>query len=105
MTTHQPFTTMMTIALLMVLPVCTRAGNAAVRSFSNYSVALRAQSDTLPPKATNATTDATTDQTDALIKTIPKARRQAIPIPVSLQVKPIILVKPGILKPIIKVLH
>lgn len=58
--------------------------------------------DTLPPKKKDA---ASSDNTsEDIIKVLPKARKQAIPIPVNLAIKPVILIKP-IIKPIIKILH
>lgn len=62
------------------------------------------QSDTLPPAKT--ITAGTNDNPAAtIIKEVPKARRLPVPIPVSINVKPVIMIKPKIIKPLIRVLH
>jgi hypothetical protein len=44
---------------------------------------------------------------DGIIKEVPIARRQAIPIPVNIKVNPVKIIKPNIkvIKPVIKILH
>jgi len=61
------------------------------------------QSDTLPPpkKSTAGTND---KPAVATIKVVPKARRQPVPIPVIVKVKPVKIVKP-IIRPVIRILH
>jgi hypothetical protein len=60
-------------------------------------------SDTIIPKKK---VESTKDKPSATaIKVVPKARRQAIPIPVKVKVKPVKIIKPKIIKPLIKVLH
>lgn len=62
------------------------------------------QSDTLPPaKTITAGTD--DNPSPNIIKEVPKARRLPVPIPVSVNVKPVIIIKPKIIKPLIRVLH
>jgi hypothetical protein len=61
-------------------------------------------SDTIIPK--KKVVESTKDKPSATaIKVVPKARRQAIPIPVKVKVKPVKIIKPKIIKPLIKVLH
>lgn len=40
-----------------------------------------------------------------VIKVVPKARRQMVPIPVNVGIKPIKIIEPKIIKPVIRVLH
>lgn len=40
-----------------------------------------------------------------VINVVPKARRQTVPIPVNVEIKPIKIIKPKIIKPVIRVLH
>lgn len=64
-------------------------------------------SDTIPPPSQVKSTVVTNDQATGEVKTIkvvPKARRQPVPVPVTIEVKPVKIIKP-IIKPIIKVLH
>jgi hypothetical protein len=62
------------------------------------------QSDTLPP-ATTITAGTNDNPAPNIIKEVPKARRLPVPIPVSVNVKPVIMIKPKIIKPLIRVLH
>lgn len=94
------------LASLVNLPLSSRASNE--KPFRHlpaiYPVVLINFSDSIPStkKSGTATDD---NSANDVIKTVPKARKQAIPIPVGVQVKPIILIKPKIIKPIIKILH
>ena len=47
----------------------------------------------------------TTKPADDIIKTVPKVRRQAVPIPVNVQIKPPVIITPKIIKPVIRILH
>lgn len=67
-------------------------------------VSQRSQTDTLPPK-NESLDNADNKPADEIIKAVPKARKQVVPIPVLVQVKPPVIIKPKIIKPIIKVLH
>ncbi len=70
----------------------------------NHTVINPIQSDTLPPPAKN--TVSTTDKpVQDILKVVPKARKQPVPIPVNVKVNPIKIIKPKIIKPIIRVLH
>ena len=60
------------------------------------------QTDTLPPKI-KSEDNAEPKPAVEIIKAVPKARKQAVPIPVAIPVKPIQIVKPKIVKPVIKV--
>lgn len=46
-----------------------------------------------------------TDSVPETVKEVPKSRKQQVPVPVSIQVKPIQVIKPKIIKPVIKALH
>jgi hypothetical protein len=60
------------------------------------------QTDSLPPKTKNGD-NANDKPVEKIIKAVPKARKQAVPIPVVVPVNPIKIVKPKIVKPVIKV--
>ena len=66
--------------------------------------------DTVPPskKITEAPADkpVPNDKPVAkVIKVVPKARRQTVPVPVNVKIKPVKIIKPKIIKPVIRVLH
>ena len=67
-------------------------------------ISQRPQIDTVPSKV-KSLDDADNKPVEEIIKAVPKARKQVVPIPVSLQIRPLIIIKPKIIKPIIKVLH
>ncbi len=67
-------------------------------------VSQRSQIDTVPPKV-KSLDDADNKPVEEIIKAVPKTRKQVVPIPVSIQVKPPIIIKLKIIKPIIKVIH
>jgi len=72
----------------------------------NHTVINLIQSDTIPPP--KKITESTNDKPSAdIIKEVPKARRQPVPIPVIVNIKPVKIIKPKIkiIKPLIKVLH
>jgi len=46
-----------------------------------------------------------TDSVPGTVKEVPKSRKQQVPVPVSIQVKPIQVIKPKIIKPVIKAIH
>ena len=60
------------------------------------------QTDTLPPKM-KSDDKADNKPVEKIIKAVPKARKQAVPVPVVIPVNPIKIVKPIIVKPVIKV--
>lgn len=68
------------------------------------------QSDTIPPpkKVTETPADKPASKDKPVVKTIkivPKARRQAVPVPINVKIKPVKIIKPKIIKPIIRGLH
>ena len=95
-----------TIASLFLLTLKTKAGDGRpIRNLrSIYPIILSSQKDTLPSSKKTGSEPGET-ASDEVIKVVPKARRQSIPIPIGVQVKPIILIKPKIIKPIIRILH
>lgn len=62
------------------------------------------QTDTLPPPKKN-TENINDKPAEGIIKEVPKARRQPVPVPVSVKIKPVKIIKPNIIKPLIRVLH
>jgi hypothetical protein len=70
-------------------------------------------SDTIPPskKITDASgdkpvpNDKSVTKVAKAIKVVPKARRQTIPVPVNIKIKPVKIIKPKIIKPVIRVFH
>jgi hypothetical protein len=70
----------------------------------NYISTTHLQTDTLPPKVSGPD-KADNKPVEAIIKVVPKARKQVVPIPVSIPVKPPVIIKPKIIKPVIKILH
>jgi hypothetical protein len=106
-----------------VLKMCMRSGNIIkaiagfllffcfpVYSFANtgkpvlhlgLSKPMLLAADSLPP--VEQPVAATDKPAIKVIKVVPKARKQAIPVKVN--VKPIIPVKPKIIRPIIKIIH
>ncbi|MEO6722646.1 MAG: hypothetical protein ABIN67_19910 [Ferruginibacter sp.] len=63
------------------------------------------QTDSIPPPKVQPVEPVEKPVTE-VIKEVPKARKQAIPVPVTLKVKPVIkVIKPQIVKPVIKILH
>lgn len=71
----------------------------------NQSAFKPIQTDTIPPpQKSKEDTKGKTDE--VTIKTVPKARRQQVPVPV-VNIKPVKIIKPNIkiIKPLIKVLH
>ncbi len=80
----------------------------------NYSSINRLMADTTLPEKDEKTKEekkkenATSDQQTEVVKVIPNARRQAIPLPVKVNVHPVKIIKPkikAVVKPVIKILH
>ncbi|MDO9376105.1 MAG: hypothetical protein Q7T76_16905 [Ferruginibacter sp.] len=58
--------------------------------------------DTIPPAV--KTVDPTTAKpADEMIKTVPKVRKQQLPVPVNIKVKPVKIIKPKVIKPNLKI--
>lgn len=72
----------------------------------NHTAINLIQFDTIPPP--KKSTEITNDKPGAeIIKEVPKARRQPVPIPVNVNIKPVKIIKPKIkiIRPLIRVLH
>lgn len=66
--------------------------------------------DTIPPPKKAAETPVgkpvSNDKPVAkTIKIVPKARRQAVPVPINVEIKPVKIIRPKIIKPLIRGLH
>ncbi len=73
----------------------------------NYSILNQMAGDTTIPagdqKSTEKTAENTLPNTPAeVVKVIPKARRQPIPVPVKVKVPAVKIIKPKIIKPVVK---
>lgn len=92
------------VFILLNAPVLVSGENGKPRlRFGNCLAGMPAKStDTLPPKVKDQD-NTTAKPVEEIIKAVPKARKQAVPIPVVVPVKPIKIVKPKIVKPVIKV--
>jgi hypothetical protein len=80
------------------------------KQITSETATISLQTDTLPPskKITEAPGDkpVPNDKPVAnVIKVVPKARRQMVPVPVNVKIKPVKIIKPKIIKPVIRVLH
>ena len=80
------------------------------KQITSETAIISLQTDTLPPskKITEAPGDkpVPNDKPVAkVIKVVPKARRQTVPVPVDIKIKPVKIIKPKIIKPVIRVLH
>lgn len=83
----------------------------------NYSSVNRLIADTTLPgndakvaskKQEKKEDNITDDQKTEVVKVIPKARKQSIPVPVKVNIQPVKIIKPKIktvVKPVIKILH
>jgi hypothetical protein len=64
---------------------------------------LPARDEKAPDKKEEKKQENTTpDQQVEVVKVIPKARRQSIPVPVKVNVQPVKVIKPKIIKPVVK---
>ena len=88
---------------VMIIPMLNKA-NDGKPVLRNTIIISSLQPDTIPPKVKSADI-ADNKPAEDIIKVVPKARKQAIPIPVKVQVKPLKVIKPKIIKPIIRVLN
>ena len=80
------------------------------KQITSETAVISLQTDTVPPskKITEAPADkpVPNDKPVAkVIKVVPKARRQAVPVPINVKIKPVKIIKPQIIKPVIRVLH
>jgi hypothetical protein len=76
----------------------------------NHTAISQMQSDTIPPPKKNMENNNQPGENvdkkpvAGVIKVVPKARRQSVPIPVNVKVKPVKIITP-IIKPVIRILH
>ena len=75
----------------------------------DYGVITRMIADTTLPETAKKSTDKKEEKADAqtpvqVVKAIPIARRQPIPVPVNVNIQPVKIIKP-IVKPVIRILH
>jgi len=92
------------LIFLMIIPILSKA-NSDISAF-RYTITASLLQDTSglkKPDIVNNKQEQNIIKED-IIKVVPKARKQAVPIPVKLQVKPVKVVKPKIIKPVIKIL-
>jgi len=68
----------------------------------NHTAISALRSDTIIPKKK---VESAEEEPATVIKVVPKARRQSIPIPVQVKVRPVKIVRPKIIRPLMKVLH
>ncbi len=93
------------VVLVAAFPLCLKAGDhhaVAVFSLTHANTCLQ-RLDTIPAKVTSPETP-TNKSTESIIKEVPRSRKQPVPIPVNVKVKPIKIIKPKIIKPVIKIL-
>ena len=87
--------------ILLVVPELTKANDG--KPVIHCLMISKIQTDTVPPKAT--VPDNTADKpAENIIKEVPKARKQPVPIAV-IKVIPVKIIRPNIVKPIIKIIH
>lgn len=94
------------IFIITAIPVCVLASDGKPICNIKFSqmIISTIKMDTLP--STKKNTENTNDKPASdIIKEVPKARRQPVPIPVNVKIRPIKIIKPKIIKPLIKVLH
>jgi len=97
------------LIFLLIIPILTRANDGKpvlhytmIISFSAPSLQFDTTRKVKTPEiANNKPVDDVIK--DDIIKVVPKARKQAIPIPVKL--KPVKIIKPKIIRPVIKILN
>jgi hypothetical protein len=77
-------------------------GQPASRIDVRQSLQLQLVQDTIPPVKAKETT-AKTSTTEA-IRVIPTARRQPIPVPVNVKVKPVKVAVPKIIRPVVRLI-
>lgn len=92
---------------IITIPLWTFAEGKPVEHFAfNLSTLSSMQSDSLPPSKSAAQAPDSKPLPDAdIIKVVPKARRQPVPVAVKVKIKPVKVIKPKIIRPLIKVLH
>ncbi len=84
--------------------VCAMDGKPVLHFSTRRTVTTGCQMDTIPPKV-KSVDDLNKKPAEEIIKVVPRVRKQAVPVPVSIPIKPPIIIKPKIIKPVIKILH
>jgi hypothetical protein len=99
------------IFCMLTLPQLTMAkgGKPLPGIKMDYGMITRMIADTTLPETAKKSTDKKEGKSDEqtsvqVVKVIPLARRQPIPVPVKVNVQPIKIIKP-IVKPVIRILH
>ena len=80
-------------------------GKPSTRINLQYAAINQVVADTTFPAQDQKTPekkDAKTDEKNPVVKVIPSARRQPIPVPVKVKVQPVKIIKPKIIKPVVK---
>lgn len=95
---------MLIIGLCFVIPALANGDQPVNPKFINARKTMALVRDTVPP-ANQPPVDEKDKAAKDLIKEVPKARVQTAPIPVKIQVAPIKIVKPKIVKPVVRIIH
>lgn len=87
--------------ILMIVPELTKANDG--KPVIHCLMISKIQMDTVPSKAT--VSDNTADKSaENIIKEVPKSRKQPVPVPV-IKMIPVKIIKPKIIKSVIKIIH
>jgi hypothetical protein len=94
------------VFFLLSIPAWVRAGNGkpAINFKHCYPRGTTAVADTVPQPIKTAD-KAEAKPAETVIKVVPKVRKQAIPVPVIPTVKPVKIIKPKIVRPVLKILR
>lgn len=92
------------IGLGFAIPALANGDQPVDPKFINARKTMAQVRDTVPPANQPPAADKDKAVND-LIKEVPKARIQTAPVPVKIQLTPIKIVKPKIVKPVIKIVH
>jgi len=100
------------IFCMIILPQAKAANGKPCTGIKMKYVQIQMIADsTIPQKDQKSTQEKTVaekqektvqDKTVEVVKVIPNARRQPIPVPVKVNVKPVKIIKPKIIKPVVK---
>ncbi len=93
---------------MAALPHLSRAEGGKPFSGISCNLAIeKVAGDTVVPKDSKENSTTKDDKNDQptpsqVVKVIPKARRQPVPVPVKVNVQPVKIIKPKIIKPVVK---
>ncbi len=89
-----------------ILTKDTLAEGKPFEKFSFRKTSMIAVQDTVPVPIKETAENAASVKNEKKIKILPKPRRQSIPVPVNIKVRPVIkpIIRP-VIKPVIKILH